>query len=451
MFAVPRRPSPPTRNGLSFYTSPFDQLPGMLVRDTHEAGEVLRYWTPFFSMYFFDHPATIEEIFVTKARSFQKGRGVQRLRPLLGRGLLTAEQPEHLKNRRLAQPAFHRRRVDAYGPEMVAAAERRIAAWSDGGEIVVERETNRIALEIASRTLFGDDLSEAEMRDISAGLELTMAMIQFAIVPFSEVLDHLPIPTTRRFQRGKALLHGVVDRMIERGRARGDRGDLLSMLLSSRYEDGSRMSDEHIRDESVTILLAGHETTANAMAWTLELFGRHPEIEARVRAELASVLDGRAPSHDDVPNLPLLRACVAEAMRLYPPAWLIGRRAIEDVELHGYTIPKRHIVFASPFVTHRNPKYYSDPERFDPDRWLRAHPTERFAYFPFGGGNRLCIGESFAWFESTMVLATLLQGARFEPLDDAPIPLAPSITLRPGAPIRRRVTKLRSPRAVALA
>jgi cytochrome P450 len=392
-------------------------------------------------IYLFDDPQLIEQVLAGKGRSFQKSRGSKRLRPLLGRGLLTSEEPEHLRHRRLVQPAFNRTRVDAYAPRMVATAERFGASWRDGQTVEVDREMMRLALEIAADTMFGSDVS-GETESIGATLDRALSSFAKMVAPFGEVNDVFPTPTGRRFRRARAGLRATVERLIAQRRGAEDRGDFLSLLIAARDERGA-FSNDQARDEALTILLAGHETTANALTWTLDLLGRNPEAARSVEEELAVTLRGRAPGVEDVARLPRLHGAISEALRLFPPVWLTGRRALEAVRIGDCALRRGDVALVSPYVTHRNPRLWPEPERFTPERWFSQARPVRFAFFPFGGGTRACIGESFAWLEASLVLATLLQRVRFDLLDVDPVPLAPLVTLRPARPIRARVTQRR--------
>ena len=266
------------------------------------------------------------------------------------------------------------------------------------------------------------------------------------MMPYAEILARLPLPQVRRFNAARTRLDAVIYRMIaEHRRTDDDRGDLLSMLLAARDDDadGAGMTDKQVRDEAMTIFLAGHETTANALAWTWYLLGEHPEVEARLHAELARVLGGRAPTVEDLPALTYTRQALAESMRLYPPAWIVGRRTIAPYEVGGYAIPPETIVVLAQTVTHRDARYYSDPDRFDPGRWTPEFEgaLPKFAYFPFGGGPRVCIGEQFAWMELILVLATLAQHWRFHLVPGHPIATKPIITLRAKHGIRMTAEK----------
>jgi cytochrome P450 len=306
----------------------------------------------------------------------------------------------------------------------------------------------QLTLAIVGKTLFDADI-EREAREIGAALTTTFELFTLAMYPFSELLDRLPLPSINRFRRARARLDATIFRMIEErrsGRRDGrclDRGDLLSMLLLAQDAegDGDGMTDQQLRDEAMTLLVAGHETTANALTWTWYLLSEHPDVEARVHAEVDAALPGRTPDADDVLRLPYTRMVLAESMRLYPPAWALGRRAITDHELDGYLIPARSIVLLSQYIMHRDPRFYAHPERFDPERWTPEAQSGRpkFSYFPFGAGPRQCIGEQFAWMESTLVLATIAQRWRLRLVSGHPVEPRPLITLRPKHGMRMTV------------
>jgi cytochrome P450 len=392
-------------------------------------------------VYLFRHPDAIKEILVTQHRNFIKGRGLQRAKRLLGQGLLTSEGAVHLRQRRLAQPAFHRQRIAGYAGTMAAYAVRTAERWRDGAELDIADEMMRLTLAIAGKTLFDADV-ENEAEEIGESLTAALEMFSLALLPGAELMDRLPLPHTRRFNRARARLDAVVYRMIDERRASGvDRGDLLSMLMLARdvEGDGSGMSDEQVRDEAMTILLAGHETTANALAWTWDLLGRHSEVEARLHAEVDAL--GPAPlGMDDVARLPYTRMVLAESMRLYPPAWVVGYRALEECTIAGWRVPARALCVMSQFIVHRDPRWYPEPERFDPERWTPDRQAERprFAYFPFGGGPRQCIGEQFAWTEGVLALAEIARRWRIRPTRLTMAEPYPVFTLRPrnGVPAR---------------
>jgi cytochrome P450 len=391
----------------------------------------------------FVHPEAIEDILVGQDRSFTKGRALQRAKRVLGEGLLTSEGAHHLRQRRLAQPAFHRDRIASYGASMVALAEARAESWQASDRIDVAREMNGLTLAIVARTLFGADVDDRS-HDVREALTTVIEMFDLQASPLREWLDRLPLPHVRRFRAAQARLDAVIYRLIAERRSRRDvaAGDLLSLLLAARDEeaDGRGMTDRQLRDEAITVFLAGHETTANALAWTWWLLAGHPEVARRWRDELAAVLQGRLPAAGDVARLPFTRMIVAESMRLYPPAWIIGRRAIEDVDIQGFLVRRGTIVLASQWVTQRDPRFFPDPDVFRPARWEEtAPPRPRYAYFPFGGGSRVCIGETFAWMEAILVLATIGQRWRLARVDPGPVPMLPKITLRPKGPLWMRV------------
>jgi len=382
-----------------------------------------------------NNPEYTKQILVTDNRNFLKGRGLERAKLLLGEGLLTSEGTFHLRQRRLAQPAFHRERIDGYARVMVEYAARTCNRWTDAAAIDVHQEMTRLTLGIAGKTLFNADV-EGESREIGESLTAAFDVFNLALLPFAELMDHLPLPWTLRFKAARRRLDDIIYRIIAERRARlGDRGDLLSMLMAAQDSegDGGRMTDTQLRDEIMTILLAGYETTANALTWTAYLLSQNLEAEARMHAEVDSVLQSRLPSMADVQRLPYTRMVFAESLRLYPPAWVLGYRAIKAFALGEYEIPSRTIVIMSPFITQRDARYFPAPERFDPERWTPEAVAERprFAYFPFGGGPRQCIGEQFAWTEGVLLLATIGQKWRLRLAPEHTVTLDPSFTLRP--------------------
>ena len=325
---------------------------------------------------------------------------------------------------------------------MVEYADRTRSRWTDGGSLDVHDEMMRVTLAIVAKTLFSADV-EKEAAEIGEALTTAFGAFNIGILPFSELLEKLPLPYIKRFEAARARLDATIYRIIDERRATGeDRGDLLSMLLLAQDTegDGGGMTDTQVRDEAMTIFLAGHETTANALSWTWYLLSQHPKIEARFHREVDAL--GRSlPRPDDLANLPYTRMILAESMRLYPPAWAVGRRAINDFEAGGYHIPARSMVLMSQYITHRDPRFHPEPERFDPERWLPevAAARPRFSYFPFGGGTRICIGEQFAWMEGILILATIAQKWKLRYVGSAPPAIEPRITLRPGGGLRMRI------------
>ena len=428
----PKRTLWPGGQMLGFQRDPL----GFLSRLAGEYGDVAQFRVGPQRAFLLNHPDLIRDLLVTHHERFHKGRALQRAKRLLGRGLLTSEEEFHRRQRRLAQPAFHRQRVNAYGATMVEYAERLSERWREGETFDVAREMMRLTLAIAGKTLFDADV-ESEADEVGDALTEVMELFGYLMLPYVELLEYLPLPHTRRFKRARARLDAVIYRIIEDRRRDGrDHGDLLSMLLLAVDEEGDRtgMTNEQLRDEAMTIFLAGHETTANALAWTFYLLARNPAAERRLHDELDAVLAGRAPSVEDVPGLRYTEMVVAEAMRLYPPAWALGRMAVADHEAAGYHIPRGSLVLASQFVMHRDARYFPDPERFDPERFTPEAKAARpqFAYFPFGGGVRRCIGEGFAWMEMMLTLASLARRWRLRLPAGHRAQMQPRITLRPG-------------------
>jgi cytochrome P450 len=378
-------------------------------------------------------PRLVRDILVTHQHKFKKGRGLDRAKRLLGQGLLTSEGAVHVRQRRLMQPAFHRERIAGYGAAMTEYAARARDGWTDGSTIDASQEMMRLTLAIVGKTLFDADV-ESHAREVGLALTAVMESFWMAMLPFVDVLERLPIPSLRRSRAARARLDSVIYTMIaERRRSPGDRGDLLSMLLMAQdEEDPHGMTDQQVRDEAMTIFLAGHETTSNALTWMWYLLGQSPDVEQKLHEEVDRVLGGRLPDVADIPLLPYVERVVTETMRLYPPAWLIGRRALEDYPLETYLLPKGSIVIVSPYLIHRDPRHYRDPDRFDPDRWTPEFRASlpQFAYFPFGGGARRCIGDSFASMELVLLASTIAQRWRLRLVPGHPVVPQPVVTFR---------------------
>jgi cytochrome P450 len=385
--------------------------------------------------FFLNHPDYVKDVLVTNHQRFHKGLALQRAKRLLGEGLLTSEDDFHRRQKRLAQPAFHRARVASYASVMTDYASQIRAHWQDGDTIDMSEEMMRLPLGIVGKTLFDADVV-SDAREVGEAMTVVMDLFNTITIPFFELLQKLPLPQLRRFDTAKVKLDAIIFRLIdERRRSAEDRGDLLSMLLLAQDTegDGTAMTDEQLRDELMTIFLAGHETTANALTWTWYLLSQNPAAEVRLHEEIDRVLCGRLPEFDDVAQLKYTEMVLAESMRLYPPAWALGRMAMEDFEIGGYLVPKKSLVLMSQYVMHRDPRYFKDPLRFDPERWTPQARESRpqFSYFPFGGGPRRCIGEGFAWMEGILLLATLAQQWRMRLVPNHPVALKPVITLRP--------------------
>ncbi len=442
-----RAPGPPRRYpGSHLFALRRDPL-GFLTRLAREHGDIARFRLGPVDVHLVSRPDWIRDVLVTHADRFHKGRGLERAKRLLGEGLLTSEDPVHLRQRRMMQPAFHRDRIAGYAGVMTAHAEAMSARWRDGETRDLAQEMSRLTLSIVGRTLFDSEV-ESEADEIGAALTTAIQLFGRTFsLPFFQVVDRLPLPSNRRFAKARARIDATIGRLIaERRRSPGGRTDLLTLLVqaSDTEGDGTGMTDLQVRDEAVTIFLAGHETTANALTWTWYLLSQNPETEAKLHAE-ADALDG-PPGFADLPKLAYTEMVFAESMRLFPPAWIIGRRATEDYAIGGYVVPSRSIVVCSQWVTHRDPRFFPDPERFDPERFRPEAKEQRprFAYFPFGGGPRVCIGEGFAWMEGVLVLATLARRWRLRLAPGHPVVPAPSITLRPERGMRMRIESRRS-------
>lgn len=392
-----------------------------------------------------NHPDYIKEVLVTNNQNFIKGLALQRAKRLLGEGLLTSEGEFHRRQKRLAQPAFHRQRIASYSTVMTDYAAAASARWHDGETLDIAEEMMRLTLAIVGKTLFDADV-ESQAEEVGEAMSVVMDLFNTLTVPFFELLEKLPLPQMQRFKKARARLDRIIYRLIEERRRRGeDRGDLLSMLLLAQDEEGQSggMSDVQVRDEALTIFLAGHETTANALTWTWYLLSENPAAEAKLHEELQEVLGSRIPTVDDFPSLRYTEMVMAESMRLFPPAWAIGRLAVDDCEIGGYQVPARSLVLMSQYIMHRDARYFPQPERFDPERWTPGARESRpqFSYFPFGGGPRRCIGEGFAWLEGVLLLATLAQHWQMRLVPNHPVGLRPVITLRPKHGMRMIITR----------
>jgi len=384
--------------------------------------------------FFINHPQHIRDVLVTHDRNFTKSRGLERAKKLLGEGLLTSEGAAHMRQRRLLQPAFHRDRIDAYASVMVEHADRMRRRWTAGAEMDVSREMMRLTLSIVGKTLFDSDV-ESKADEIGTAVTRVLETFWLTLLPFPDVIEKLPLPMIRRSRAGRAKLDHLIYALIAERRAAGhDRGDLLSMLLMAQdEEDGSGLSDRQVRDEAMTLILAGHETTANALAWTWYLVSQSLGVETRLHEEIDRVLQGRLPGAADLGALPFVEQVVTESMRLYPPAWVVGRRALADYAIGDFVVPARSVVFMSPYVMQRDSRYYADADRFLPERWTPDFKAAlpKFAYFPFGGGPRQCIGEPFARMELALLVATIAQRWRLRLVPDQSVVPRPLITLRP--------------------
>jgi cytochrome P450 len=385
-------------------------------------------------------PKEIEEVLVDRAVDYRKSFATRMLIPLLGRGLLTAEGGEWLLHRRLASPAFHRARVEGYGRTMARYAQDSADGWVDSQSVDVHDDMTALTLRIVARTLFDADVTTRIEQVARLGTEIQhFYYLRFASLRFL-IPTWLPTPGNRRLAAATRRLDDVVYGIVRDRRQDEDRGDLLSMLLQARDENGLGMSERQVRDEVMTLLLAGHETTALTLTWAFLLLDRNPDARLRLEAELAAVLGAESPSPDVVSALPYTQAIVNETLRLYPPAYVTGREAIRQTRVGGTAIPKGHIILISMYTTHRDARFFPEPDEFRPERWLDGLEKRlpRGAFIPFGMGSRMCIGAAFAMMEAVLLLATIARRWRFE-LVPAEIPTQPSITLRPATPTPAQV------------
>ncbi len=439
---------PPGPKGKLFVGSLLDfyrDILGFLTRAARDYGDISHFKLGPRNTFLLNHPDLIKDVLVTHHRNFLKSRALERAKLVLGDGLLTSEKEVHLRQRRIIQPAFHQNRIANHGKVIVEYASRMGEQWQDGKTVDINNEMMRLTMAIVAKTLFDADV-ESEAGDIGKTISVIIEMFPRTVLPFSEILDKLPLPSTRRFEKARERLDTIIYGMINERRVSGeDRGDLLSMLLQAQDEEeyGKGMSDMQARDEAMTLFLAGHETTANALTWTWYLLSQHPEVGNRLREEIDAVLGKRLPAVDDLNHLSYSRMVLSESMRLYPPVWAVARRAIKDYEIDGYVIPANSFIFMSQYVTHRDARYFPDPLLFDPERWTPEKLASRpqFAYFPFGGGPRRCIGESFAWMEGILIIATLAQKWSMRLDAGQRVELKPLITLRPKYGMKMQLEK----------
>jgi cytochrome P450 len=442
---VPATPPSPPQHFLFGHLPELRDILGFYSRCKRDYGDVVKLSMAGWTSYLISDPALIETVLVTNHRNFVKHRFFWRhVTTLFGQGLLTSEGAHWVQQRKLIQPAFHRDKINSYGAVMVERTEKMLDTWRDGQTRDLHADMMRVTMEIVVRTLFGSDVADDDA--VAVGDAFNVVIEQIAIRfrrPF-KIPNWIPIPSNVKFNRAIRELDRLMYSFIRARRATPERGnDLLSMLIDAKDESGQAMSDQQLRDEIITLFLAGHETTAIAMSWTWYLLSQHPEAEEKLHEELERVLAGRVPTADDVPKLEYTNRIVLESMRLFPPAYGFGREAVEDCQIGGYRIPAGSTVHMFPWVVHRDTRWYSDPERFDPDRWkndfARTLPT--FAYMPFGGGPRRCIGNSFAMMEAVLLVASI--GRRFKLTLEPGHPVEPfaSITLRPKYGMRMRVSE----------
>ncbi|NXY93807.1 cytochrome P450 [Streptomyces sp. BR123] len=412
-------PSAPGRLPLLGHAWNLGRQPLAFLRSLREVGDLVRVDLGGMPMYVVTSADLVRDVTVGQARAFEKGRLYDRVRPLVGNGLATAGGDVHRRHRRLIQPMFHQSCIAGYAETMSSRARALADSWTAGQTVAVEQVMGELAVEILAATMFSTDIGRPAVEAVRRDLPVILKnMLIRAASP--KVLDRLPIPPNRAFDAAARSMRKVIDDVIAGTRRSGQphQGDLLSVLLDARDADtGEALTDEEVRDELVTILFAGTETTASTLAWSFHEIARHPEVEKQLMAEVDDVLEGRPATIEDVPRLVGIRRVLDEVIRLHGVT-LLMRRTTEEVELGGFTLPAGTEVAFSLYALHRDPALYAEPDRFDPDRWLpeRRKEIPREAFVPFGSGNRRCIGDGFAWTEATIVLATVLARWQLRPV-----------------------------------
>ena len=427
---------------------------GLFLGARAEYGDVVRFQFAHFEYYLVNDPDVVKHVLVDNPKAYTKSRNYLGLKIVLGDGLLTSEGEHWRRQRKLAQPAFHRDKLAGFADQMSTATRDMLTRWkgADDGPFCIHAEMMRLTFRIVGLTLFSSDV-DGDAKDVGHALEVAMHWANDYAESIVRFPPYIPTPGNLRFKRAKRTLDDVVFRLIaerrETSRRTKDFGsDLLGMLMAATEEGGGAgMSDQQLRDEIITMILAGHETTANLLSWTFHLLSKHPEIERRVSEEAQRVLGDRSPVLEDVKGLEYTRMVLEEALRLYPPAWVFERQAVTADHLGAYPIAPGAIVGICPYVMHRHPDHWENPEGFDPERFRadRAEKRARYAYLPFGGGPRTCVGNHFAMMEAQILLSMIVREHRLELEPSHPVVLDPVITLRPKHGIRVR----RRPRAAA--
>jgi cytochrome P450 len=449
---------------LDYPPGPHSILPNKLLRNfmndpiktlmdiAHTYGDICHFKFGRQHIYLLNNPDYIEGILIRDHKNFIKSKGLQVSKRLLGDGLVTSEGEYHDRQRRLIQPVFHPNRINGYGDIMTSHAVRMQERWKDGSTLDIHKEMMHVTLEIISKAVLGSDI-KAEEDEVGVALQTCMEYFNRLQMPFGELIEKIPIlPINKGYQSAKKKLDSIVYAMIKEHRENESKGvyhkeDLLYTLLEAQDTEAGigRMTDLQLKDEVMTIFLAGHETTSNALTWTFYLLSQHPTADDRLYAELSSVLGdkdaNRIPTVEDIPKLEYTEKVFRESMRLYPPAWTLGRQVINDYKVDKYVIPAGSIILMSQYVMHHDSRYFSDPDVFYPDRWTkeaRLH-LPRFSYFPFGGGIRGCVGEPFAWMEGILLLATICRHWKMHHDRDHKVELKPLITLRPKYGMRMKL------------
>ena len=437
-FPLPPGPSEPPVIGQTFR---YVREPIELMQEAAKYGDLATMSIKPWLIYLLNHPDLVEQVLVTNHKRVGRWRNIEAFKYVMGEGLVTSDEPLHLRQRRIMQPQFHHNLIDGYGRTMTSYAIDHVQDWKQAALVDMSREMRDLTLKIVVKTLFSIDIP-SEVKRIGEAFELSNQYISARFNQFEgmrELLHSLPLPFTRRFKRELTYLDGVVYGLIEE-RRRSDDGnaDLLDLMLAAEDseavgDDDTSMTDLQVRDETVTMFAVGHETVTIALTWAWHLLSLHPDVQERFHAELDEVLSGRAPTVDDLADLEVTEQILTEAMRLYPPIWRTGRVVLEPFELAGYPIPAGALLCLSPLITHRDPRWFENPDEFRPERWTLdfREKLHKFAYFPFGGGPRLCIGEGFAWMEMKLIMAAIGQRWSVRPDPSHKIAFTPLVSLRP--------------------
>jgi cytochrome P450 len=418
---------------------------GTFSKIARECGDIAHFKVGGKDMFLISNPEYIKEVIIGHHQDFVKSESLKIAKPLLGEGLLTSEGEFHHRQRRLVQPTFNHERVDGYGKVMVRRSVEATEAWKDGETLDIHAEMMRLTLVIVAETLFGADM-EDEASTVSEALTSALESLHRLKTPGSRVLRRLQLTGDQQIERSKKTLDAIVYRIIdERMKSGEDKGDLLSMLLQARDKegDGTGMSELQVRDEAMTLFLAGHETTAKALTWSWYLISQNPEVESKLHDELDAVLGGRLPTAQDFPKLQYTTKVMTEALRLYPPSWTLGVKVTKPFAVAGFPMPVGATLVMSQYIVQRDARYFAEPEKFLPERWTPEFRSSlpRFAYFPFGGGPRVCVGEPFAWMEGVLCIATIAQRWQMKHVPGHKVELLPRLTLRPKYGMKMTVTR----------
>lgn len=425
-------PGPKSRFPLGYLLSYRKDSIGFLKKIVKEYGDIVHFKIGLIRIVLLNHPDYIKEVLTIQQRNFVKGRPLEMAKEILGDGLLTSEGDYHKSHSRIIQPAFHRNMLETYVPIITKGVQRMMNRWKDGEKIEVKEEMTNLSITVAGKTLFHADMEE-EAPKINQALEDVTSLFERIIVPFSEILLHIPLPGTIRFKKAKKLLDEMIYGMIDERRKNTEHPtDLLSLLIQSQ-KDSVGMSDQQIRDEALTLLLTAFDTTSTALTWAWYLLSQNPDAEAELHKELDRVLEGRLPTAENIPQLKYTRMVFGESLRLFPPSYLIVREALHDFHIDKYIIPGGTLILMSPYLIHHDARFHPNPEKFDPYAWEQhSHGQQaKYEYLPFSRGPRSCIGEPFAWMHGILVLATMAQTLRLKLQPDHRIELQPLINLRP--------------------